>query len=184
MANTDNPRGFRPVTCIGGMTGVMPTWEGIMKSNQIAAYGDALYASAGYLRGTATTDKAVVGVMATKGYEKSGTVGSTTTAANLDDVLFYPAHDSIIFMGQTSGAMTQAKIWTLVDIEGTNGNSTGISNQEINEDATSNKNVWLVGLNEGRNNSLGSYCEVKFVWAKTKFIPRGAMVLSTQYIGY
>ena len=181
MANKDNRRGFRPVTLIGGMTGVMPTWEGKMKSNQVAAYGDALYASAGYIQATATSDKAVLGVMAQKGYEKDGTVGSTTTPA---DILFYPAHDSVIFMGQTSGVGSQTDVWTFADIEGANGNSTGISSQEIDEDGTTNKNVWIVGLHKGGANSAGTWRELEFVWAKTKFIPRGAMVLSTQYIGY
>lgn len=184
MANTDNPRGFRPVTVLGGMTGVVPTWPGRLKSNQVAALGDALYATNGLIYGgTATTDKAIVGVMAERGHEKSGTIGSTTTAANLN-VIFWPAADNIVFMGQTSGTMSQGSVWKLKDFEGAAGNSTGISNQEINEDATTNKNVYLVGINQGKNNSMGTWCEVLFTWAKNKFQARGAMVLSTQYIGY
>ena len=181
MANTDNPHGFRPVTCIGGMTGVMPTWQAKLKSNHIVAYGDAVYATAGYAVNSATGDKAVLGVCAE--------AGLVTSSATNPDFLFYPAHDSIVFSGQTSGAMTQAKIWTLVDIEGTAGGGADkatrpISDQEVNEDATSNKNVYLVGLKQGGNTSLGTWTDVLFLWCKSKFQARGAMVLSTVYIGY
>jgi hypothetical protein len=185
MANYDGINGFRPVTCIGGLTGVMPTWQGKMRSNNIAALGDLLYASAGYVRTVVTTDKAVVGVMAQTGLQKGGTTGSTTTPA---DVLFWPAHDSIIFAAQTSGVMSQTYIYKLVDHEGTAGNSTGISNQEINEDATTNKNVYILGWKDpGRKapgSSNGTWGRALVIFAKSKFQARGAMVLSTQYIGH
>lgn len=185
MANTDNRRGFRPYTCIGGQTGVVPTWEGVLKSYHIAAVGDALYASAGYMRNAATTDKAVLGVMACRGHTTS-----TSTAASNDDVLFWPAHDNIVFVGQTSGEFAQAKIWTLVDVEGTPGNSTGISSEEVNEDATTNKNVWVIGYDEGSttNGSVGYWTDVLFTWAKNKFSCRGPVmytnISTAQYAGY
>jgi len=179
MGNTSNKRGFRPYSCIGGGTGVMPTWEGVLKSNQVAAVGDALYATAGYLYGkTATTDVGIVGVMATKGYGTSDTIGSTTTAASLDDILFWPASDNIVFVGQASGQFAQTRIWTLCDIEGTPGNSTGYSSEEVNENATTNKNVWIVGYDEGSttNGSIGYYTDVLFTWAKNKFTCRGPVM--------
>lgn len=185
MPNADAAYGFRPDMILYGGSGAIPVWEGQIKSNHVFTLGDAVYASAGYLRNAATGDKAVVGVCAAnKAESASGIVGTrvSNTVATRPKLLFYPAIDGIVFAGQCSGTPTQATLWKLVDIEGAAANSTGRSNQEVNEDATTNKNVYLIGFRG--NTSIGVNSEVLFTWAKSKFSARGAMVLSTQYIGY
>src|SRR5512146_111989 len=137
MANYDNRHGFRPITVVNGQTGVFPTWQGKLLSNHHVALGDTVFGSAGYVRNTATSDKAVLGVCAQKDLY-------TSTATN-PAILFWPAHDSIVFEAQTSGVASQTFIYKLCDIEGTVGNSTGMSIQEINEDATTNKNFYILG---------------------------------------
>lgn len=151
MANYDHPNGFRPYMMFGH-GGVQPTWHGLLKSNTLVSTGDALYATAGYVTPTATTDKYVVGVATFK--------NATSTTTNVS-ALFYPAVDWIYFEGQCSGTMTQAKVWTEVDIEGTRGI------QEVNEDATSNKNVLLIGVDP--RSSIGANTRVVFLWSKSKF---------------
>jgi hypothetical protein len=93
----------------------------------------------------------------------------------------WPALDGYVFAGQCSGTPTQAMIYTLVDIEGAAANSTGLSNQEVNENATSNKNVYLIGFKG--NTSIGTNAEVLFTWAKTKFSARGPSAVSNTLIG-
>lgn len=185
MANADAAYGFFPDQILFGGTAAIPVWEGQVKSNHVFTLGDAVYASAGYLRNAATTDKAVVGVCAAnRAQSAAGVVGTrvSNSGATRPKLLFWPALDGIVFRGQCSGTPTQAKVWTLQDLEGAAANSTGKSNQEINEDATSNKNLWLIGFSG--HTSIGLNAEMLFTWAKNKFSARGAMVLSTQYVGY
>lgn len=185
MSNTDNPRGFEPAQYLYGGTNTIPLWEVSIKSNHIFAYKDAVYASAGYARNAVTTDKAVLGVVASKTYAHSaaGTVGLRTSnsASTRPKMYIWPALDGVVFTGQCSGTPTQANIWTAVDIEGAAANSTAISSQEVNEDATANKNVWLIGFKG--NTSIGANAEVLFTWAKNKFSARGISATSTTLIG-
>ena len=94
-----------------------PMFAGKLLSNTVVSSGDALYATVGYATNAATTDGHVLGVAITR--------QATSVTVNCS-MLFYPAADWVVFSGQTSGAMTQAKIWTLMDIEGT------VGIQEIN----------------------------------------------------
>jgi hypothetical protein len=170
-----------------------PLWEVLIKSNHTFAYGDAVYASAGYARNAVTGDKAVLGVCASRtafsvaglvGLRTSTTAGSGTAASQRPKILIWPALDGYLFTGQCSGTTT-ASIglpYHLVDIEGAAANSTGTSNQEINEDATSNKNVYVVGF-KGNTSAPGAYAEVLFSWAKTKFSARGNTAQSNTLIG-
>jgi hypothetical protein len=156
----DNPRGFSAKTNLaGGMA--MPMWEGLLLSNQGIANGDILFASAGYLRGSATTDKLPVGVAVTT---------NATSVTTNPKILFYPAIDSIVFTGQCSGTPTQATIWTVVDYEGASGASAGVATrsiQEINEDATTNKQLNIIGLDP--QSSMGANVELLFIFARSKF---------------
>src|SRR3990167_6697169 len=176
MPNADAAYGFRPAQVMYGGTGSFPLWEGQIKSNHVFTLGDAVYASVGYLRNAVTGDKAVVGVCAAnKAESASGVVGTrvSNSVATRPKLLFWPALDGIVFSGQCSGTPTQAKVWTLQDLEGAPSNSTGRSNQEINEDATTNKNLYLIGFRG--NTSIGLNSEMLFIWAKNKFSARGAM---------
>ena len=149
-SNVDYPSGFKFYANLIG-TGT-PMFAGKLVSNVLVSSGDALYATAGYLTPTATTDVHVAGVAVTR--------QATSVTVNVS-MLFYPAADWVVFSGQTSCTMTQAKIWTLMDIEGTRGI------QEINENATSNQNVLAIGFEP--NTSIGAQSRVLFTWAKSKF---------------
>jgi hypothetical protein len=180
MKNIDNRHGFRPITIVNGQSGVFPTWPGKLKSNHHVALGDVVYGSAGYVRNAATTDKAVLGVCAQRDLY--------TSSATTPDMLFWPAHDSIIFEAQTSGVASQTFVYKLCDVEGTVGNSTGLSSQEIDENGTTNKNFYILGWRDpglkADGSSNGTWGRMVGIFAKSKFQARGAMVLSTQYIGY
>lgn len=160
-------------------------WEVQIKSNHIFAQGDVVYASAGYARNAITGDKAIFGVVASKTYAHSagGTVGlrTSTSAATRPKMYMWPALDGYLFSAQCSGTPTQAKLYTLQDLEGAPANSTGLSNQEVNEDATSNKNVYIVAFKG--NTSIGLNSEVLVSFAKNKFSARGPSATSTTLIG-
>ena len=151
MALRDNPHGFICEKVMGGSTGAIETFRVKLLSNTIITDGDALMASAGYaaLTNIASTD-GIVGVSASR------QTSSSTTNPNIE---IYPAMGHYIFSGQCSGTLTQALIWTNVDIEGT----TGI--MEINEDATSLTVVKLVGIKS--TSSAAANGEAMFIWNKS-----------------
>jgi len=152
MANIDNPNGFRPVVTLIGQG--FPMWEGLIRSNSLVSTGDALFATAGYIVpiSATTVDKMPLGVAVTP---------VTASVTRRVSMLFYPAVDWYIFEGQTSGAMTQAKVWTLCDIEGARGT------QEVNEDARTLSQMIIVGVTPGT--SFGTWARVRFVFSKSKF---------------
>ena len=191
MGNTNNPYGFRPDQFLYGGTGAFPVWEGKVLSNHVFTFGDAVYASAGYLRNAATSDKAIVGVCAANRvrsnaglYPSRQSNAAITKAVGRPKMLFYPALDGVVYSGQCSGttSCTQGIVWTLRDIEGTAANSTGVSSQKVNEDAVTNKNIYVIGW-RGNTSAPGAYAEVLFTFAKNKFSARGIDATSTTLIG-
>ena len=158
MANRDNPHGFKFHTnLLNG--GVVPIWEGLAMSNKAWGSGDVLYASAGYIRGTETADKAPVGIA----------IGSqlSTTAATRPKVLFYPNIEGVVFSGQEDGTPTQADIWTTDDVVGAAAGGTSTSTQEI--DTTGGDAVVVHRIGFHPNTSIGANSEVLFVFNKSSF---------------
>ena len=159
MANRDNRRGFWLSRTLTGQGARLE--RGYLSANVACAHGDALYATTGYLRTTVTTDKAIIGF---------ATENVASSSSNLS-VSFVPAFDGYIFAGQCSGTPTQALMYTLVDIEGTANGSAGVfgySIQEINENASSVKNIYLVN-HDPEKSSMGLNAILEFVVARNKF---------------
>ena len=174
MANRDVPQGFYLVRTVIGEGARLE--KGYVASNQVIAPGDALFATVGYLQTGETTDKAIVGFAQGTQATSVGTRGS---------MLFVPAAEGYVFEGQCSGTPTQAVIYTLVDIEGSAGGSStlgGRSVQEINENATSNKNIYLIYHNAEKT-SMGLNAKLQFVVARSKFSARGPVASGSLEIG-
>jgi len=156
LVPNDNPAmGFKPVINLAG--GAIPMWKGRYKSATDAVPGNVVFATVGYIVSADTADGCPLGVAA-----------SGVTAATSQDLLFYPAADWLVYYGQCSGAMTQAKVWTLVDFEQTDGSST--AKAEVNEDATTSNHLWVIGIDT--TYSIGAYSRVYFTFAQSKFSVR------------
>ena len=146
MANLDCPNGFY---AIGSLEGKLPQeFEGLVQSSSGAiAIGDPLFQANGYIRVATANDGQLIGV-------SNCEVPVSTT--EVQKVFFYGAPDTM-FEGQCSGTLTQAMIWERCDIEG----STGIF--EINENATTEDVVQILGLMPYDNNAVGANAKVKFI---------------------
>ena len=153
MANVDSAHGF---ICEGsfGTGGAVPTWKGRVKAGQTFVIGDPVAFSSGQLRIATITDP-IAGVAAEN--------CASLTAAT--EVKYIPAFPWIVFSGQTSGAFTNARLMSLCDIEG----STGIF--EVNEDAVTYGTIRIIGKKDVGNTSLGTWCEVLFIFQRTKLAP-------------
>ena len=173
MANIDRPRGFQPEVALYGGTGAFPIWEGAIKSNNVMVTGDVLYASAGYVRTVVTGDKGVVGICAANRNSAGGDCHVSAAVATRPNVLFWPNLPGVLFGAQCSGTFTQAKVWCGWDFEGTPGNSTGWSNEEVNEDVTTTKHCYIVGVRG--NSSIGANTEVLVSFVRNKFAPHTVM---------
>ena len=167
MANIANSNGFRPVVALAGQGFV--AFSGLARSNSLISTGDALYASAGYIRPTsaATTDKMILGVAITP---------ITASVTRRVSMLYYPAVDWIVYEGQASGTFTQAKVYTCCDVEGSSRGK-----QEVNEDGATNKQMMIVGYNP--NTSIGAYSRVWFIWARSKFTAKFPITSVAMYAG-
>lgn len=144
MANTDNPNGFKFVKSLYG--------EAILDSVVLAgtvAKGDALV----FASGTATI-----------ALSSSGTIHGVAAEAGIsgETILFYPALPGYVFEGQCSGTYAAAShLHVDVDLEGT----TGI--QEVNEDATTEKVVHIIGYNS--NSAIGANTRVQFTFPRSSY---------------
>jgi hypothetical protein len=148
MANPDRPEGFRAVGLLSG--GKCPDPRPYHASGGIALHvGEVVNLSSGLLVIPTTTVGVLLGVVAPQnGYTTLGTtiVSSATTFAS------YLIHDDadIVYEGQCSGTATSIQANNFADWEGDPGK------QEINEDATTESTLKLLGWVTGPHGSRGA----------------------------
>lgn len=150
MANIDNPHGF--VATRNLYDGAIPMWKGEIKASQTIAIGDVLTSSSGYLRIIGTVTEVPIGI-ATEA-AASPTVGTTFK--------YIPTLPGIVFTAQCEATMTQALIGTLVDLQTA---ATGAG--EVNENASTNDTMRIIGISKLRNTSIGTNTDVEVVFNKT-----------------
>ena len=156
MAQSAHSTGFRPYMNMAPSGAAIPMWNGLLASNQLVSVsggrGDILYATAGYVTMTETTDKLPVGVAAN---------GQATSTGTHVSMLFYPAAPWIVYSGQFGGTANATLPWSAHSWTGTTGK------QEISDDAGS-KSVWIIGKEP--NSSYGAYTDLLFVFNQSKFV--------------
>ena len=155
MANNDNPNGF--LFRKNGQGGTTPLiLRGIVATGQTIKKGDAIILASGLIQIAVATSPLIYGFA-------NESVTSSAAGAKLG---FIPAAPGYIFSGQCSGTATQAMLGTAVDIEGT----TGI--MEINENATTEKVLQLVGVDPDVENALGLNARMLFTVARSQYTGR------------
>lgn len=150
MANVDNPNGF---TFYQSLVGHGELWEGKLNASQTIAKGDAIIATSGRINIALSSSPKILGVAAEP----------CTASSEDDDMLFYPATPWNVFSGQCSGTYAQTICFTSVDIEG----ATGV--MEVNENATTELVVHVIGLDGDPNNSIGLNSRVLFTFPRSDF---------------
>jgi len=158
MTQGAHSTGFRVFTNLSPGGGAIPMWNGLLTSNVLCSVsgdgrGDMLFATAGYLTPTETTDKLPVGI--TQTYAR-------TSTTDFLSCLFYPAVPWLVFTAQYGGTATQAKVWTFHSTAGTRGK------MQVS-DGAGGKIFWIIGK-EPRS-SFGAYTDVLFTICQNKFQP-------------
>lgn len=143
MANVDNPNGFR--YCGPGNPEI---WKTLATDSQTISKGDAVIIASGQISIAASNSGLI------HGFAVKDATSSTSNSTVF--VEYVPALAGYQFEGQCSGTMTQAILFTDVDIEGT----TGI--MEVNEDATNEQVIRPIKLLEKSDNAMGANARVVF----------------------
>ena len=122
MANIDNANGFEFTRSLTGGTASPTVETGLLAASQTIAVGDAIIINgSGLIEIAVATSGAILGV-------SLQAIGGANSAS--DPIQYIPALPHYVFQAQTSGTMTQALMFTSVDIEG----APGV--MEINENAS------------------------------------------------
>ena len=154
MANVDNPNGF---AFAYSETGYVQMASGTVAASQTIAVGDALIVSgvtAGQIAIAASNSGLILGVAAE---------AVTTAAGATDTIMFYPSNPWLIFEGQCSGTYATTIRYTAVDIEG------ATSVMEVNEDATTETVVYVIGEVDGTE--IGANSRVLFRFIRSSYCP-------------
>ena len=141
MANDDRPNGFSWACNLAGGTGGPITKRYIQKTSTQITKGDWVI----WDDSTGTVDIAVSSSPALLGVACETSAASSSAG---DTLLVIPAFPWYLFVGQTSGTMSQALIGDYADIEG----ATGV--MEINENATTESVLVMQELEDSYNNTL------------------------------
>ena len=158
MANRDNPKGFWWVKSLMSGEASPITVDVPITASTTIAVGDAVILSSGYGTVALYTSGAIYGVAVEAIATTASGAGSTGT------IKVIPALPWYVFRGQCEGTYAITVNGTSVDIEG----ATGV--MEINENATTEKVVRVIGLSDLPNNAIGANSVVDFVWARSQYL--------------
>jgi hypothetical protein len=152
MANIDNPNGFKLIS--SGTQGPQIVSRALAATQTIAK-GDAVIDDTNGLVAIAVaTSPLLLGVSVAGG-----------TTASLTNLKFAPGVPWNVFEGQCSGTYTATMRFSAVDIEGT----TGI--MEVNENATTEDVIQIVGENPDQDTPVGLNSRVYFIILRSYWYP-------------
>ena len=172
MANDNFPNGFTPVRHLTGGTIRMEEMP-IVKETAAAIFtGDLMLQNAtGYVNvAGAATGAAIIGVFAGCRYRNAtGKMiynnqwpAAQATLGDEDAVAFVYSDPNIVFAVQCSGTGAKADNGKWIDMEdGIGSTTTGRSEQEANENATSTKVLRQIGLVKRTGNDWGVNAEIE-----------------------
>lgn len=176
MANVDAPNGFTPIRHLTG--GTIRTEEmPIAKETAAAIFsGDVVeLLNTGYIKvGTATSGGAACGVFAGCSYTNAAGEhvyskywpAAQATLGDADAVGYVYSDPQIVFAAQTAGTALFADNGAFLDLTATAGStSTGRSNQEVNEAASTVDQFKQLGLVNKPDNAWGANAEIEVVFS-------------------
>lgn len=146
MANTDNAFGFTPFRMIGSPP-PFPMEQFAVGTNVKITAGDAIYVSSGEAAVCTAATAKVLGIAAEA--HSSGAAGT---------ILYYPAMQNIIFIGQASGNATSGYLGAECDLEGSSGS------QEVNENLSTADVIRIIGKHP--NDDWGTNARLQVIFKK------------------
>jgi len=161
MANVDNPNGFYLDYSMAGHAELVSGNIYKAAAALTITRGDAVIEDAG------TAGKVDIALAASGqllGVSAETHIWTAAQALVGDDILFYPAVPWLVFNGQCSGIYALTIRYSFSDIEG----ATGI--MEVNEDATTEDVLNIIGEDTSASQSVGLNSRVKFTIYRSSYL--------------